>query len=129
MLTIRAIRSSAALVFMGSITEAESSIYVKALTTMSLHRIYNYISDVNCWTFSISFDSATALAISYVDMRIRYYDNIRLQNYHVLAIPIYDTHGEENMYNLIATLIYSLCADFLEIKANRSVNRWCRKHG
>lgn len=109
-------RSSAVLEFLNNISEADVSNYAKLIAAMSLKRISLSLKHSVCWAFSIAFDGATVIASSYIDVRVFYYDLINIKNYHVLAIPIYDEHSGEKMYNLISRLLYTLVGESWKLK-------------
>lgn len=48
-LTLRSLRSSACLAFMANISEADVSVYVRALAVMSLQIILNHLANLKCW--------------------------------------------------------------------------------
>jgi hypothetical protein len=60
------------------------------------------ISDVlcSCWSFSVAFDVATAHTTSYFDIRVRAYFTGEIQNLYVIAIPMYESHTGEYMFQI-----------------------------
>lgn len=115
-LSLRELRSSAALAFMGNISEEDVSMYVQALAAMSLQRISSCLSDRRCWAFSIAIDGATVISSSYFDMRVRFYNGNSICNQHVIAIPLFGSHTGENMFDVVSKVLYSLVGDDWKVK-------------
>lgn len=63
------------------------------------------------FAFSISFNVATVLSTLYIDFHVCCYSGNELRNCHVLAVPIYDRHAGENMFNIVTKLLSSLCGE------------------
>jgi hypothetical protein len=52
------------------------------------------------WAFSIALDGGNNAGTSYLDIRIRFYMDGALHNFHLLAIPMRDRHTGEYQFNL-----------------------------
>lgn len=96
---------------MDIITEVDVSMYVKSLAEMSLQSTSNFISKNNVWALSITFDGATVLSSSYIDMRVRFHNDVKMCNFHVFSIPIYERKTGGNMFDLISKLLSSICGE------------------
>jgi len=65
--------------------------YARAACAISIE----HISQVLCskWAFSVAFDASTDLQqTSWVDVRIRYYENSALENLHLITLPFVGRH-------------------------------------
>lgn len=63
-LSLRSLRSSAALALLGAITEGHVSMYAQSLAVMSLQRVSTMLCNAECWVFSIAFHGASVLSSS-----------------------------------------------------------------
>lgn len=111
-LTLRELQTSAALSFMEYVSEADVSMYVQVVAVMSLSRFSMLLSNSFSWAFSIAFEGGIILASTYIDLRVRFYDNNPLLNYHVFSISNYELHTAKNIYFMISKLLSRLCGDF-----------------
>lgn len=92
--------------------------YVRALAVMSPQRISNQLCRSNCWSFSFAFYEATNPLSCYIHLRVRIFNGVKLQNYHVLAITIYASQTSSNTYRLINKCLKSLCGNTWRTKLN-----------
>jgi hypothetical protein len=92
-----------------SISGADVTNYARILCAINLQKISNVLNDANIWAFSLASDSSTHYGKSYFDNRIRIQRNRQLYNLHVLAIPMFQNHTGEYMYQLITKVLDILC--------------------
>jgi hypothetical protein len=61
------------------------------------------LSDVlrQVWAFSIALDGSIHQGMSYVDVRVRFHFAGKLLNFHLMAIPLFERHTGENMFNVL----------------------------
>ena len=64
------------------------------------------------WAFSLANDASTHFGKSYFNNRIRFHLNGVLYNVHAIAIPMFDRHTGENMFNLVSTFFDVVCSDW-----------------
>ncbi len=71
-----------------------------------------HISQVLCskWAFSVAFDVSTDLQqTSWVDVRIRYYQNSALENLHLITLPFAGRHIGLAMFEMFEKLFDAVC--------------------
>ena len=90
----------------GGFTDAVASNYARVVCNESLQFILDSL--VKHWAFSLVFDVAMHKGNSYPDVHVRFVIKLDLQNFHLLAIPLYEWHTREAMLNTIMTLLDAL---------------------
>ncbi|RHZ28071.1 hypothetical protein DYB37_002647 [Aphanomyces astaci] len=60
------------------------------------------------WAFSLAGDGSIHRGQSFFDLRLRLYWHGRLLNLHLVALPMFDRHTAENMFNMIVKLLDAL---------------------
>ena len=75
---------------------------------------FQRISDLlrRSWTFSIALDGATHQGTSYLDLRARVYDGFVLHNFHIYALPMFERHTGEVMFNMVEISLSVICPDW-----------------
>jgi len=71
-----------------------------------------HISQVLCskWAFSVAFDSSTNIQqTSWVDVRIRYYQNSALENLHLITLPFAGRHTSLATFEMFEKLFDAVC--------------------
>ena len=87
--------------------------YVRMVCAINLHRIKGLVN--NSWALSVAIDAATHHSTSYLDVRVRLFvpgKASHLQNFHLVALPIFDRHTGEVMYGMIFKLLNVICPDW-----------------
>ncbi|RHY88241.1 hypothetical protein DYB26_011715 [Aphanomyces astaci] len=83
--------------------------YVRVQVAVALQRIGDMLNNVKqVWAFSLAGDSSTHRGQSFFDLRLRLYWHGHLLNLHLVAIPKFDRHTAENMFNMIVKLLDAL---------------------
>lgn len=93
-------------------TQAESGMAVYGgcsyLVTSSYTRIVcanalQILSDVlkEVWAFSVALDGSTHQGFSYLDIRVRFHWKGELLNFHLMALPLYERHTGDNMFEVL----------------------------
>ncbi|CAI5741141.1 unnamed protein product [Hyaloperonospora brassicae] len=83
--------------------------FVRVQVAVALQRIADMISnDDQVWAFALAGDVSTHRGHSFFDLRLRLYWHGRLLNLHRVALPMFDRHTAENMFNMIAKLMDAL---------------------
>ena len=67
---------------------------------------------MDSWCYSIAFDGSTYGHSSYFDIRVRVYANGNIQNLNLLAVPMFERHTGENMFQLFCKLLDVLDQDW-----------------
>lgn len=72
------------------------------------------LSDVlrNLWAFSLALDGATHQGMSYLDVRIRFEWKGSLLNFHLMAIPLFERHTGENMFDVLKSFLDSVICEW-----------------
>ncbi|CAI5741065.1 unnamed protein product [Hyaloperonospora brassicae] len=83
--------------------------FIRVQVAIALKRIADMLSnDDQVWALSLAGDVSTHLGHSLFDLRLRLYWHGRLLNLHLVALPMFDRHTAENMFNMIAKLMDAL---------------------
>ncbi len=93
---------------LGGINDHNVGQYVRALVATNLNKIANLLLHPSVWAFSIAGDGSTHRNSSFFDMRIRICVNDILSNLHMVAIPMFERHTAENIFNLIVRFLDAL---------------------
>jgi hypothetical protein len=81
-----------------------------------LRRLAGIIRSHNCWAFSIAFDGATTQGKSSIDVISRINVHFEVENVHLLAIPMYESHTGLAMANPVSNLLNAMCPVAWECK-------------
>ncbi len=82
--------------------------YAKVACALSIE----HISQVLCskWAFSVVFDASTDLQqTSWVDVRIRYYQNFALESLHLITLPFAGWHTNLATFEMFEKLFDTIC--------------------
>jgi hypothetical protein len=93
---------------LGGINDHNVGQYVRALVATNLTKIADLLLHPSVWAFSIAGDGSTHRNSSFFDMRIRICVNGILSNLHLVAIPMFERHTAENIFNLIVRFLDAL---------------------
>jgi hypothetical protein len=93
---------------LGGINDHNVGQYVRALVATNLNKIANLLLHPSVWAFSIAGDGSTHRNNSFFDMRICICVNDILSNLHLVAIPMFERHTAENIFNLIVRFLDAL---------------------
>jgi hypothetical protein len=93
---------------LGGINDHNVGQYVRALVTTNLNKIVNLLLHSSVWAFLIAGDGSTHCNSSFFDMRIYICVNDILSNLHMVAIPMFERHTAENIFNLIVRFLDAL---------------------
>ena len=86
--------------------------YARLVCALNLQKLSDILRRDSTWAFALANDASTHYGKSYFDNRVRFHLDGIIHNYHVLAIPIFDRHTGENMFNLISRLLDIICPDW-----------------
>ena len=83
--------------------------------------IYIFFSELemlmtlSVWDFSIALDMSTHQGVFYLNTWIRLYWKVDTLNLHLVSIPVFDRHTDENMFNVSAKFFDCICQEWREI--------------
>ncbi|KAJ2339527.1 hypothetical protein GGH91_004457, partial [Coemansia sp. RSA 2671] len=84
----------------------------RVIAAINLERIRLLLARPDAWAFSIALDGSSHQSKSYFDLRIRLFVNNRLENLHVLAIPVHKGHDGMTQANLVTQVLDVLCPEW-----------------
>lgn len=87
---------------LGSINILKVIGYVRTLVAFSLQSIKDILQ--KSWCYSVAFDGATNQHNSYLDIRLRLFHNGEVKNIHVIALPMFERHTGDYMFELFERL-------------------------
>ena len=76
--------------------------YVRTLFAFLLKSILDILKKP--WCYSVAFDGATNQHTSYFDIRLWLFHNGEVKNIHVIALPMFDRHARDYMFELFQRL-------------------------
>ena len=88
--------------YLGNLSVLKIIAYICTLLAISLQDIKDLLS--RTWCYSVAFDGSTYQHTSYLDIRIRVYNNGDIRNIHIVALPMFERHTGEYMYELFENL-------------------------
>ena len=62
-----------------------------------------------CWTSSVALDMSNHLSMGYLDMHIRVYLHNKIENFHVVSLPINGAHTDAVMFEAFKKFFDVLC--------------------
>jgi hypothetical protein len=81
-----------------------------AVVGITLQKMSDLVRSNECWSFSISFDGATVQGRSLLGVRLLLLVGGRIENLHLLAIPLRKSHTGLGMAKLVHSFMKVLCA-------------------
>lgn len=83
--------------------------FIRVVYVVNLQRMALQLQ--NSWAFSIALDSATHQSTSYLDLRFRIFlpAFYNIVNLHAAALPMFDEHRGEAMYEMVAAFFDVMC--------------------
>jgi hypothetical protein len=94
---------------LSGVRESDVAKYIRAIATINLQKISSLLQSKECWVFSIAFDDTTKHGISFIGVRLRLHAEGEIQNFHLLAIPLYERHTGSAMADLLSRVLSTLC--------------------
>ena len=73
--------------------------YIAVQRAAKFQRILDLLQRL--WTFSVALDGAPHQGTSYLDLRDRIYDGFIIHNFHIYALPMFERHTGEVMFNMV----------------------------
>lgn len=97
---------------LGNVSDTTVANQARIVCAINLQRISEVLNDSSVWAFSLANDSSTHYGRSYFDNRIRFHRNGVLYNIYTLAMPIFERHTGENIFNLVSDFLRVLCSQW-----------------
>ena len=107
---LQVIREETGMAEFGGASDVTVSNYVRIVCAVSLQRLSEILAAT--WAVSISFDCSTHQTRSYVDIRMRVFLKGGLENFHLIALPMFDRHTGEIIANLLQSFFDALFNDW-----------------
>ncbi|CAK4110205.1 unnamed protein product [Aphanomyces euteiches] len=82
--------------------------YVRVLVAVCLQKFSTILARPDVWAFSIAFDGSTHRGTSFFDVRLRVCVDGVLQNFHLVALPMFERYTSNNYVALIVKLLDAL---------------------
>jgi hypothetical protein len=95
-----------------SCSRRDVSSYARVVCAINLQRMKDLLK--RTWAFSLALDSATHDSTSYLDIRVRYFDerSCSIVNLHACALPMFDRHTGRVMFDMVAKFLGFICPDW-----------------
>jgi hypothetical protein len=94
-----AMKEEIGLGLLGSVSDREVAQLCRIVCAVNLQQLKDICNSV--WAFSIALDGGNNAGSSYLDIRIRFFVNGDLHNFHLFAIPMGERRTEEYQFNLV----------------------------
>ena len=103
---LQATQEQTGLSYLGGCSDIMASNYSRIACAVSLQILSDVMSQA--WAFSIALDCSTHQGMSYLDVRSRVHIESSIQNFHLLAIPLFDRHTAANMFVVLEKFLDAL---------------------
>ena len=90
---------------LGNITHSTAANYAHIVCALNFQRLADILNNTSIWAFSLANDSSTHYRNFYFNNRIHFHLRGILYNIDAIAIPMFDWHTGENMYDLISNFL------------------------
>ncbi|KAH6578257.1 hypothetical protein BASA61_003987 [Batrachochytrium salamandrivorans] len=117
---VQLVRDESGLSFYSGCSELIASNYMRVMCAVSLQILSEALYKVS--GFSLALDSSTIHGMSYLDIRIRLTIKMVVYNYHLLAIPLFEQHTGENMFEVLVKFMDALYSPWREILISSSTD-------
>lgn len=98
----------------GSCSDSTISKYARFACAINMQKISELLACV--WTFSVALDMSTHMSSSYLDIRIRlHHSKSGIINLHLLAIPVFERHTAEVIFETADKALTVLCPSWKDI--------------
>lgn len=104
---VQLVRDETGMSVYSSCSDTLASSYCRIICASALQRLSVLLQ--KCTGFSLALDSSTLHGLSYLDVRVRILIGGRMQNFHSLALPLYDAHTGGLMCSVLAKLLSAVC--------------------
>jgi hypothetical protein len=96
-------RAESGLGICGGCSAVVASNYTRLVCAYCLQTLSDVLRQV--WAFSIALDGSIHQGMSYVNVRVRFHFASKLLNLHLMAIPLFDRHTGENVFDVLVPFL------------------------
>uniref|UniRef100_M4BFK2 DUF659 domain-containing protein n=1 Tax=Hyaloperonospora arabidopsidis (strain Emoy2) TaxID=559515 RepID=M4BFK2_HYAAE len=82
--------------------------FISALVASNLRRIADFVGDASVWAYSFACDGSTHCGQSFFNMRLRFCHRGVLVNLHLVAIPMFDRHTSQIIFDTVCKFMDAL---------------------
>lgn len=100
---MRVTREETNLAYLSGASDTKIWQYVRVFVAICLQKISDTMKSL--WAYSIALFASTNQSASYLDVRVRYFHNNDIENYHIIALPMFNRHTGQYMFKTIAELL------------------------
>lgn len=95
---------------LGTLEEKKVSLYVRSVTGLN----YTAISTIlhNAWAFAIAFDCSKNLTTTFCDVRVRFFFDGDIHDYHLILLPLIDAETGLNVFTSVCGVLDVMCANW-----------------
>ena len=117
---VQLVRDESGLSFYSGCSELLTSNYVRVACAVSLQILHELLQSVA--GYSLALDSSTLHGMSYLDVRLRLTIKMNVYNFHLLAIPLFESHTGENMFSVVVKFMDALYPGWRDILVSSSTD-------
>ena len=103
---VQLVRDESGLSFYSGCSDIMASNYARVACAAALEIVAEALNKTG--GFSLALDVSTLHGMSYLDVRVRFFLNCEMYNFHVLAIPLFDRHTGLIMFEALAKFFDAL---------------------
>ena len=107
---LQVIREESGIAAYGGASDVTVSNYIRICMAGCLQKLSEILETT--WAISIAFDCSTHQSRSYLDVRVRFFHDNRICNYHLIALPMFERHTGANMSDLIVKFFDAFFLDW-----------------
>ena len=104
---LRLTKEETGVVLIGSATEGKVAGFICYVCALNLQKVLEVMA--SCWTFSLAMDMSTHMSTSYLDIQICLFIGGKIENLHLLAIPMFSSHAAEQIFVHAEKVLDVLC--------------------
>jgi hypothetical protein len=86
--------------------------YSKWVCLMSLQRLRDVSK--SCWAMALALDGGTHFKRGYMDVRVRMFHDGKINNHHVMAVPMFESHTANYITGLVLKVLGALFPGFTQ---------------
>lgn len=110
---VKLVRDESGLSYYSGCTDVMAANYVRVASAYCLQALHDCLKEST--GMSLALDSSTHQGMSYLDIRVRFTLSGAVQNFHLLAIPLYSNHTGEYMFEVLVKFMDALYKPWKEI--------------
>lgn len=106
---LRSIANRTGLLRLKRIHAKEVIEFVRAVVGADLQVLADFLNESECWAYSLAFDGAAIQGSSFRDVWVRLCVHGEIENVHLLAIPLPESHTGLQIGNVLEAVMVELC--------------------